>query len=111
LNGRWTPGTISLKTPAWNVVPNLAVEIVSPSNSMKEVIGKVQEYFSAGVESVWVILPENEQVHVFDSPTSSRILARGDELTGEPVLPGFCLSLTDFFGELERADAGETTAE
>jgi Uma2 family endonuclease len=108
---RWTPGAINLKTPSWNVVPNLAVEIVSPTNRMNEVVGKVHEYFSAGVVSVWVILPEYDQVHVYDSPHSNRILTRDDELTGEPVLPGFRLPLRDWFGELENADAGDATAE
>lgn len=107
---RWTPGAINLKTPSWNVIPNLAVEIVSPSNSMNEVVGKVGEYFSAGVDYVWVVLPQHCQIHVYDSPTSSRILDRDDELSGEPVLPGFRLSLGKLFDDLNEL-TGDTPAE
>jgi Uma2 family endonuclease len=96
---RWTPGKESTQTPAWNVVPNLAVEIVSPSNSMNEVRGKVHEYFAAGVEVVWVVLPEYDEVHVYDSPTSNRILTVDEVLTGDPVIPGFRLPLAELFDE------------
>lgn len=106
---RWTPGQGDTQTPAWNVVPNLAVEIVSPSNSMNEVRGKVREYFAAGVEIVWVVLPEFDEVHVYDSPRSNRILAFEDELNGDPVVPGFRLPLADLFAD--RPDTASDATE
>lgn len=105
---RWTPGQSSTQTPAWNVVPNLAVEIVSPSNSMNEVRGKVHEYFAAGVEAVWVVLPEYDEVHVYDAPRSNRMLALEDELTGDPVIPGFRLPLAELFADEAEADDATT---
>lgn len=108
---RWPRHRGRPKTPAWGVIPNLAVEVVSPSNSMNEVIGKVHEYFDAGVELVWVILPEYSQVLVYDSPVSNRILSGDDELTGEPVIPGFRLSLAELFDEPEEETEQETPAE
>lgn len=77
---------------------------------MNEVVGKVGEYFSAGVDYVWVVLPQHCQIHVYDSPTSSRILDRDDELSGEPVLPGFRLSLGKLFDDLNEL-TGDTPAE
>ena len=44
-----------------------------------------------GVQLVWVVYPSVEQVHVYSSPTSVRILTRADELSGDPVVPGFRL--------------------
>ena len=53
---RWPEETVD-SSAAWDVVPNLAVEVVSPSNSSDEIDGKLTEYLEAGVELVWVIHP------------------------------------------------------
>lgn len=92
---------------AWDVVPNLAVEVVSPSNTWDEMVNKVAEYFRAGVEGVWVIFASQEQVYVYDSPTQVRILTRADALTGEPVLPGFRLPVAALFEDLEATEPVE----
>ncbi len=89
---------------AWDVVPNLAVEVVSPSNTWDEIVNKVAEYFRAGVECVWVIFASQEQVYVYDSPTRVRILTRADELTGEPVLLQFRLPVAALFEDLEATE-------
>ena len=72
---------------AWEVVPDLAVEVVSPTNTSYEVVGKVDEYFRAGVRLVWVILPGRNKVYVYTSPTDVRILQPGDDLDGGPSSP------------------------
>jgi len=80
---------------AWEVVPNLAVEVVSSSDSAERVMTKVAEYFQVGVECVWVIWPSQEQIDVYESPTSVHILMRTDTLYGESVLPHFQLPVAD----------------
>src|SRR5262249_2233230 len=55
---------------AWLVVPDLAVEIVSPSNTADEVILKVRDYFRAGTQQVWVFYPVVELVYVYLSEKS-----------------------------------------
>jgi Uma2 family endonuclease len=84
------------------VVPNLAVEVVSPTDRVDALMDKVAEYFHAGVECVWVVLPSQQQVHVYESPTSVRILTRADTLRGEPLLPHFQLQLAALFDEIEE---------
>ena len=84
---------------AWAVVPELAVEVVSPSNSFNEVVEKMREYFTAGVQLVWIVVPAEEQVYVYTSPTTPSILTRAQELTGDPILPGFRLPLAELFGD------------
>ena len=86
--------------PAWRVVPNLAVEVISPTNMANEVFGKVVEYFDAGVELVWVIYPAQQSIEVFDSRATTRILRAGDELDGGKVLPGFRLGVSELFAAL-----------
>jgi Uma2 family endonuclease len=50
---------------AWNVVPNLAIEVVSPNDTAEELRDKIGDYFQAGVESVWVVYPLSEEVYVY----------------------------------------------
>jgi Uma2 family endonuclease len=92
------------RTEAWDVVPNLAVEVVSRIDSFDYIVDKVAEHFHAGVERVLVVFPSQEQVYIYDSPTSVRILTRTDELSGDPILPHFRLPLVELF---EDGEAGE----
>ncbi len=85
---------------AWNVVPNLAAEVVSPNEKADDLMGKIAEYFQAGVEAVWVVYPGQQVVHVFQSWTAMQILTRADVLEGGGVLPGFRLPLTELFPEV-----------
>lgn len=101
---RWPLTRRIPRTEAWEVVPNLAVEVVSRADSVDYIMDKVAEYFQAGVERVWVVFPSQEQVYIYDSPSTVRILTRTDELSGDPILPHFQLPLVELF---EDADAVE----
>ncbi len=101
---RWPRHRQIPRTEAWEVVPNLAVEVVSRTDRVDHVMDKVAEYFQVGVDQVWVVLPSQEQVYVYQSPTQVQILARTEELHGEPVLPQFRLSLTELFDDIEAAE-------
>jgi Uma2 family endonuclease len=102
---RWPRQQRVPRTEAWEVVPNLAVEVVSPTDRVDDLMEKVAEYFRAGVEHVWVVLPAQQQVHVYESPTTVRILTRTDTLRGEPLLPHFQLQLAALFDESEETAA------
>lgn len=84
---------------AWDVVPDLAVEVVSPTDLAEDLMGKVEEYFRAGVSLVWVVYPRLRLVQVYESLVRTRGLTRADELAGDPVLPGFRLPLATLFPE------------
>jgi Uma2 family endonuclease len=96
---RWPKKRRLPRTNACDVVPDLAVEVVSPTNLAKDVLAKVEEYFRAGVRLVWVVYPDLNQVYVYESPTRVRILHETDELDGGAVLPGFRLKVTALFEE------------
>lgn len=104
---RWSRQREVPRAEAWDVVPNLAVEVVSPSNTSNEMIGKVAEYFQAGVECVWVIYPLQAQVYIYTSPTQVRILTSSDELDGAPVLPQFRLPVAALFEDLDNGEPAE----
>lgn len=87
----------SSRDNAWDVVSDLAVEVISPSDFAQQLLEKVLEYFQAGVRLVWVVYPEQRQVYVYESPTRIRVLTMDDTLDGGTVLPGFQLSLNALF--------------
>jgi Uma2 family endonuclease len=95
---RWPIGKAVPHEAAWSVVPDLAIEVVSPSNSMTEVMTKVNEYFAAGVRRVWVIYPDQCIVYDYASPTSISVRTAADDLEGGDLVPGFRLGLAGFFG-------------
>ena len=82
------------------IPPDLAVEIVSPNDLVKDHQVKVDEYFGAGVQLVWVIYPETETVQIMHPDGSDRRLKRADQLDGEQVNPGFQCRVSDLFPEL-----------
>jgi Uma2 family endonuclease len=91
--------------PIPDLVPDLAVEILSESNTPAEMALKRSEYFTAGVSVVWMIDPETRTVASHTSPEQATMLAGTQTLEGGQVLPGFALPLAEFFGELDvRAD-------
>jgi Uma2 family endonuclease len=96
------PGRRCPVEPAPVLVPNLAVEVLSLSNTAGEMALKRQDYFTAGVELVWEVDPELRTVSVYTSPTGPTVLGVGQVLTGGTVLPGFTLPVADLFTELDR---------
>lgn len=79
------------------VAPDLAVEVVSPSETAEAILEKVRDFFAAGTRIVWVLYPALASAHLYHSPTDVSILARGDELSGEDVIPGFSCPLAALF--------------
>jgi Uma2 family endonuclease len=81
--------------------PDLAVEVISPSNTYEEIHAKIVEYFDSGARLVWVIHPDEQWVMVYRSPYPDRLLKLTDVLDGEEVIPGFSLLVSELFAELE----------
>jgi len=94
---RWARDRRMPRARSWAVVPELAVEIISLTNTADAVAEKLEEYYKAGVRRVWVVYPGQSKVYAYTSTTEVRVLAPGDELDGGDVLPGFRLSLRDLF--------------
>jgi len=82
---------------AWDVVPDAAIEVISPNDLIEEVLVKLDEYFRAGVRLAWVVFPQQQLVYVYDSYTQIRVLTRADTLEGGSVIPGFRLALAELF--------------
>lgn len=80
----------------WDVVPDLAVEVVSPNDVFEHVERKVGEYFDHGVREVWVVSPPERRVHVYTAHDAVRIVTAPADLE-TPLLPGWRLSLAELF--------------
>ena len=95
---RWPKDrAIPLTDNGLDVVPELVVEVVSPTDRIEELQEKIHDYFQAGVKLVWVVHPVLGVVHVYESLTAIRGLAPTDELDGGTVLPGFKLPIATLF--------------
>ena len=79
------------------VVPDLAVEVVSPTDIQYDVDRKVVEYLEAGVKLVWVINPDTRVVLIYRLDGSISGVREGGELDGEAAVPGFRCRVVDLF--------------
>jgi Uma2 family endonuclease len=102
INWNRIPGRRQPMAPIPRLAPNLAVEVLSRSNTPGEMAVKLQEYFAAGVELVWEIDPRARTVVVSSPATKAITLTEADTLDGGSVLPGFALPLQQLFAELDR---------
>ena len=83
------------------VVPDLAVEVVSPTNETETDTEKVDEYLRGGVRLVWLIIPRIKKVYVYQSLDSVKIVHENQTLDGGDVLPGFEVKVGTLFPPVE----------
>lgn len=76
---------------------SFAIEILSPNDSFQDVAEKILDYFSAGTKFVWYILPKQEQIYVYTSPTDVKILKGDDICSAVPVLSDFSFAVKEMF--------------
>lgn len=81
----------------WRLAPDLAVEIVSPSNTLPELQEKVLQYLEAGTRLVWIVDPTTRTAIEYRSRDDIRLLTGAEELDGGDVLPGFRVTLREIF--------------
>ena len=89
------------KAPIPHLAPDLAVEVLSKSNTKAEMARKLGEYFQAGVRLVWMVDPKTRTVRVHTAVDRSILLEVGQTLDGGDVLPGFLLPLDELFARNE----------
>jgi Uma2 family endonuclease len=81
----------------WPGPPDLAVEVVSPGDTVHEVDDKVKAWLDAGTRMVWVIDPKWRSVTVYRSAVRVTVLTENDELSGEEVVEGFRCVVGELF--------------
>lgn len=94
-------GLEELPTGFLDGAPDLAVEVLSPNNTIEEIDTKVAEYFENGARLVWVINAVQNYVLVYRSGQEpERLLKSSDVLDGEEIIPGFTLPVAELFQKL-----------
>lgn len=90
------------REPIPAIAPDLAVEVLSKSNTQREMSRKLREYFQAGTELVWYVDPSPRTVTVHTRTGETKVLGMGETLDGGAVLPGFALDLQELFAVLDQ---------
>lgn len=80
-----------------DIPPDLAIEVVSPSDTHNRLQRKTMEYLKCGVKLIWVVNPELRTVTVYRSLDQLRILDEHQTLSGEEILPGFSCKVSELF--------------
>ena len=99
------PGAVSIvdEPRALDGSPDIAVEIISPTDAYVDVVAKAQLYLRQGVATVLLVDAYHREVAVRQATGEVRVLASDDVLTGEPVLPRFACPVATIFSGLDRA--------
>jgi Uma2 family endonuclease len=77
--------------------PDLAVEIISPSDTFRQLMRKVKQYFAAGTHTVWIVDPDRKEVQILEATGADRLLQRDDPIEAPELLPGFSVPISEFF--------------
>ena len=88
--------------PIPSLFPDLAVEVLSESNTTAEIDRKLSEYFAAGCRLAWIVDPKTNTADVYTSPADCQHLRANQSLDGSDVLPGFKLPLKELFASTRR---------
>lgn len=81
----------------FTIPPDLAVEVVSPHDTVYKLDQKIREYLHGGVRVIWVVDPSVRQVMIYRHDGSIQRLVENDTLSGDDVLPGFTCLVKEFF--------------
>ncbi len=87
----------TLQNEYFEGAPELAVEVISPSDSAEDVEIKVEQYLRFGAKQVWVLYPNTKHVHVFYGARRGMLLDESQTLEGGELLPGFSAKVADLF--------------
>ena len=79
--------------------PDLAVEILAPTNTRREIDDRLKDFFASGTQIAWIIDPERQRVEACHSLSQRKLIGVGGSLDGEHLLPGFKCPLADLFKE------------
>ena len=88
--------------------PDVAIEVVSPSNTPAALARKTGEYFANGASAVWIANPANRTMAIRRPGAPEQVFGPGDTLSGEPEIPGFACPVADIFAVLDYQPSSQT---
>ncbi len=94
------PGGKLPRSKILDVGIDIAVEVLSESNTPVEMLRKRREYFASGAKQVWEIDPEDQSARIYTTATKFREVGPGGTLEGGKIIPGFSLPMAKLFDEV-----------
>ncbi len=94
---RWNTLTQEEKEKFPHLAPDFVLELMSPTDSLKETQAKMQEYINNQVRLGWLINPKTRRVEIYRLGQAVEVLESPQKLSGEDVLPGFVLNMQLFW--------------
>ena len=94
---RWNSLSDKLKRGFAPIDPDFVIELLSPSDELRVAQNKMQEYLNCGVKLGWLINPDAKEVEIYRLGKEPEILKNPSNLSGEEILPGLIVDLTDIF--------------
>jgi len=98
---KWPIGDAPNHDGDWEIIPDLAVEVISPSNLFSEVVEKLREYFAAGVTEVWVVVPESRIVQIHRGLDDIRTIEVDGEISSD-LIPGWSMTVSELMPKIIR---------
>ncbi len=95
-NARWEQLTLEEKEKFAPICPDFVIELRSRTDVLNQLQSKMQEYLNSGLKLGWLIDPQNQQVEIYRQNQPVEIVSLPTILSGEKILPGFSLELTQF---------------
>jgi Uma2 family endonuclease len=83
-----------------HLVPDFVIELLSPSDTRRRLLAKMEEYITHGVQLGWMIDPRRKRVHVYKPRRAPEVLENPEWVSGDPLLKGFRLHLPDLWAEM-----------
>lgn len=94
---RWDALTPEQRRKFPPIAPDFVIELRSETDDLKTLQAKMQEYMENGVRLGWLLNPEDQQVEIYQPGQAVEVLSSPNRLSGEPLLPGFVLELSEIF--------------
>ena len=94
---RWDALTPEQQEKFLPLCPDFVIELLSPSDTLRDIQAKMQEYIDNGASLGWLIVPKTRRVEIYRPGQPVEVLESPTSLSGEAVLPGFMLQLTSIW--------------
>jgi len=90
-----------------DIAPDWAIEVLSRSNTKREMELKREEFFAGGTQRIWIVDPRKRTIEDWTSPKQMMVLSEEDSADLAPILPGFTLAISEWFAEMDKVFESE----
>ncbi len=82
------------------IVPDLAIEVISPNDTVYDLNSKLRDYRAANFPLVWIVYPDTQEIQIYRGDQRAEVLSVDQKILGDSALPGFSCVIREFFEDL-----------